>query len=794
VTVTAETSSISYTGNGATVAFSFPYRFLENEHLRVTRTVISTGAQTELTLDSGGADGFTASGAGEPAGGTITVVTAPTAAQRISIDLGNVPATQEQAYVPNTTLPAQTVERALDKLTMLVQNIMSGIGITRVLKLIVGDTDGSGRYDANGNRIVSLADGVSDDDAATVGQISAASGTYIAAGVGAVARTVQAALRERVLSVKDFGAVGNGVADDTAAIVLALAAAADQGCRLYFPDGTYMVSMIDETYTANLAIEMAPGAIIKGSVSYQHYAGTGATMVATITDFDFYAAGINVVINDGAAQTPLTEGVDYTRVGNVVTTSGAGGIVPIGQELQISSSESILTLRASPVGVDADSPTFSLRGGMFDSSDRGYAQSLPSGTALNIKNWRAPQVEGVTFYSGDSWETTVGTGLGGDSGLTLVQCVGGNVTGCFFQGLADLGIYNTGGNNDGVATDDGGALFVSGNTFYRCSTGVKSIRQSRAAMIVGNEFYECMTGILGGAVSGPIGAGYDHVIVGNVFKRMARRCVDLREMPSGATITGNRFIDWGRLPDGTVSSFGLTQAAVAVTGCPRTLVADNHFEFRDWSGVDFIGVRVNTSSVVVITPTAVTVRGNTFIGVEQGIVESGGSQVGCRYVENRMIDVTTPVTIEAADSVWHYINEDGTEVGGVGNVAGGAPDGTYTPTLTNTTNVAASTAYACQYARVGRTVTVSGKVDITCTASSAVTELRISLPIAAVFTAEEQAGGTANPGDVTGAGASGGGIRALSSGAANVVRLRYMAGSAATASRTWAFHFTYRIP
>jgi hypothetical protein len=613
---------------------------------------------------------------------------------------------------------------------------------------------------------------------------------YTADSDGAIERSVRAKLRERI-SVLDFGAVGDGATDNTAAFELAFAAAVVDGKTLYIPAGTYMIHHIDETYDGDLYVDADPGAVIKGFASYQHYAGTGAIMAVEIEDFDYWAAGINVVINDGSAQTPLTEGVGYTRVGNVVTTTG---VVPIGQTLQISSSESIITLRASPVGVDADSPTLSWRGGRFDSSNRGYAQSLPSGTALNIKNWRAPLIDGVTFYSGETWATTVGTGLGGDSGVTLVQCVGGSVTNCFFQGLADLGIYNTGGNNDGVATDDGGAFFVRGCTFYRCSTGVKSIRQARAAMIVGNEFYECMTGVLGGAVSGPIGAGYDHIITGNVFKRMARRCIDLREMPSGATIIGNRFIDWGRLPDGTVSSFGLTQAAVAVTGCPRTLVADNHFEFRDWSGVDFIGVRVNTSSVVVITPTAVTVRGNTFIGVEQGIVESGGSQVGCRYVENRMIDVTTPVTIEAADSVWHYINEDGTEVGGVGNVTGGAPDGTYTPTLTNTTNVAASTAYACQYARVGRTVTVSGKVDITCTASSAVTELRISLPIAAVFTDEGQAGGTANPGDVTGAGASGGRILALSSGAANVVRLRYMAGTGATASRTWAFHFTYRIP
>lgn len=68
--------------------------------------------------------------------------------------------------------------------------------------------------------------------------------------------------------------------------------------------------------------------------------------------------------------------------------------------------------------------------------------------------------------------------------------------------------------------------------------------------------------------------------------------------------------------------------------------------------------------------------------------------------------------------------------------------GTYTPTLTNVTNISASTAYACNYMRVGRTVTVSGKVDIDQTSPGAI-ELGISLPIASDFTAEEQCCGTA---------------------------------------------------
>ena len=55
-------------------------------------------------------------------------------------------------------------------------------------------------------------------------------GGFIQAGTGAVQRTVESKLQD-VVSVKDFGAVGDGVADDTAAIQAAL----DTGKQVYIP-------------------------------------------------------------------------------------------------------------------------------------------------------------------------------------------------------------------------------------------------------------------------------------------------------------------------------------------------------------------------------------------------------------------------------------------------------------------------------------------------------------------------------------------------------------------------------
>lgn len=59
--------------------------------------------------------------------------------------------------------------------------------------------------------------------------------------------------------------------------------------------------------------------------------------------------------------------------------------------------------------------------------------------------------------------------------------------------------------------------------------------------------------------------------------------------------------------------------------------------------------------------------------------------------------------------------------------------GQYTPTLTNVTNVSASTAYACNYIRVGTLVSVSGRVDIDQTVPGNMA-IGISLPFASDFT------------------------------------------------------------
>ena len=160
MTVTTQTSTASYYGNGSTVAFAVPFYFLANTHLQVILRD-AEGIETVKTLTTD----YSVTGAGVSSGGTVTMVTAPASGQTLVIKR-NVPITQETDYQENDPFPAATHEMALDKLTMIVQQ-QDG-ELDNALHFPASETtndgelpsaaDRAGKYlgfDGNGNPIVS---------------------------------------------------------------------------------------------------------------------------------------------------------------------------------------------------------------------------------------------------------------------------------------------------------------------------------------------------------------------------------------------------------------------------------------------------------------------------------------------------------------------------------------------------------------------------------------------------------------------------------------------------------------
>ena len=101
----------------------------------------------------------------------------------------------------------------------------------------------TGGGDLSANRSFAVNYGTT-STTATVGNDARLS--FIAAGTGATTRTLQNKLRDTV-SVKDFGAVGDGATDDRAAIQAAINSAMTLGNAVYFPAGVYVMSTMGDT-------------------------------------------------------------------------------------------------------------------------------------------------------------------------------------------------------------------------------------------------------------------------------------------------------------------------------------------------------------------------------------------------------------------------------------------------------------------------------------------------------------------------------------------------------------------
>lgn len=149
---------------------------------------------------------------------------------------------------------------------------------------------------------------------------NASSITYTPPGTDAVARSVQARLRD-VVSVKDFGAAGDGSTDDTTAIQDAIDYAQSlvtgtsipaRGVNLYFPHGQYAISSPLHILGGVSVVGERGGTVIKALSAFPStYNVTSESTVYTIPAPMMFLDGASDLVPDGLQAMSGVDGIYF---------------------------------------------------------------------------------------------------------------------------------------------------------------------------------------------------------------------------------------------------------------------------------------------------------------------------------------------------------------------------------------------------------------------------------------------------------------------------------------------------
>lgn len=319
MTVAATTRKAGpFNGDGAQVNFDFAFKIFATTDVVVTKTS-AANVESTLVLTTNYTVSMNADQDVSP-GGRVTALVAPAVGEKITLSSA-LPESQGTSLPTGSGWQAKVVERALDKLTALYQQILERLG--RSLRIPISDSISSVEippaasranrvlgFDTNGNittspvsvtvygvrksdhvatagqtvfdPIFSYVTGVNalqvfvnglrmrqdvdytetsstrvtflyglaandlvqlfgGQESTGVGAFLASAVSWIRAAAGAVSRSVLDWLLDQPVSVKDFGAVGDGVTDSGPAILAALASIASGEVSL--GRGTFMTSV-----------------------------------------------------------------------------------------------------------------------------------------------------------------------------------------------------------------------------------------------------------------------------------------------------------------------------------------------------------------------------------------------------------------------------------------------------------------------------------------------------------------------------------------------------------------------
>ena len=285
---------------------------------------------------------------------------------------------------------------------------------------------------------------------------------FLQAGTGAIARTAQAKMRERV-SVDDFGAVGDGTTNDQVAIQAAANAAI--GKVLYFTPGKRYV--------------VGTGFNFNGDNS--HISGYGATLVYGQTAFSYQhcirISGNDVSVRGIKIETPSALVRDNTGFAISVGTVGTPTSSAVVADCTIDGTASAgIWFSAVRIAVATGNIVRNCKADGIHFSDDCFSINCENNSLTNngddqiavVNDSAGAPFAGNFIISGNviTLGTAVGTSAG--HGIALVGAMSGVVCGNFITGTIEpaIGTYQF-----ADPTNLGTNLLIDGNSITNCGTG-----------------------------------------------------------------------------------------------------------------------------------------------------------------------------------------------------------------------------------------------------------------------------------------------------------------------------------
>ena len=250
---------------------------------------------------------------------------------------------------------------------------------------------------------------------------------------------------------QDFGAVGDGVTDDTQAIQDWLEA----GGELYAPEATYLIAAagpksggVRADITGNINVVCHPEAIFKAGLGLDYdmiQIRADAASYVLGEEHDVFWRGGQIDMRDQAMSTTVPFSGNFPA-------GGAGG-----------------------QGTSAICDGMSIRGQVGDST-------------TGVAGFRKVEIRNVRVYADDPtdphWQRS-----GGDSGIFIAGTIHQDVSDCSFFGCRDLGIYGSGRSTD--TTIPRSSAIYRNNVFVGCMFGVAMKRDMDNIVMTGNIGINC---------------------------------------------------------------------------------------------------------------------------------------------------------------------------------------------------------------------------------------------------------------------------------------------------------------